>query len=269
MNERFVAYWGGYFDSDMTLDKTPDYIDTVILAFGGPDKNKLTVEFLLSKYTEEQVVSWIKDCQSRGIKVLLSIIDNPDNHWNQIDIDLFCKDTYEKMIVGWGLDGIDIDAESAMPESVYVQCFVTLATSLHKYMSSDKILSYTCYTGSAGPDGAILSKIRTKIDFINLMAYFDDFNGMIDLFNDYSKVMPPHLITIGVKAGDKAVDPSTTPIEEVAKLCCWNPTNTSKYGIMLWTFNRDIKAFTGQEDLLWTKTIKQHMDLMNLALNSF
>jgi hypothetical protein len=29
--------------------------------------------------------------------------------------------------------------------------------------------------------------------------------------------------------------------------------------MMLWTLNRDIKAFTGQEDGLWTKTIHQHL----------
>ena len=50
------------------------------------DKNKLNVEYLLSKYTEEEVVSWIKNCQSRGIKVLLSdavagskIVAKPEN----------------------------------------------------------------------------------------------------------------------------------------------------------------------------------------------
>ena len=269
MPEQFIAYWGGYFNSDMTLDKTPDCVDTVILAFGGPDKGKLTVEFLLSKYSEEQVRLWIKGCQERGIKVLLSVIDNPDNHWNQIDIDSFCKDTYEKVIVGWGLDGIDIDAESAMPDSVYAQCFITLATSMRKYLTDERILTYTCYTGTAGPDGEILTKIRNHLDFINLMAYFDDFNEMEELFKDYAIVMPPLLIAVGVKAGDKQVDPSSTDIEEVSKLTCWNPVNTAKYGIMLWTINRDIKQFTGQKDLLWTNTIKQYLELSNLAPNSY
>ena len=34
--ETFVAYWGGYFNSPLTLDKIPDYIDVVILAFASP-----------------------------------------------------------------------------------------------------------------------------------------------------------------------------------------------------------------------------------------
>jgi len=38
---------------------------------------------------------------------------------------------------------------------------------------------------------------------------------------------------------------------------------------MLWTINRDIKQFTGQKDLLWTNTIKQYLELSNLAPNSY
>ena len=38
--QKFIAYWGGYFHSpDQTLNKCPDYIDTVVIAFIGPDSN--------------------------------------------------------------------------------------------------------------------------------------------------------------------------------------------------------------------------------------
>jgi len=138
---------------------------------------------------------------------------------------------------------------------------------MRKYLTNEKILTYTCYTGAEGHDGNILKKTRNKIDWINLMAYFDNYKDMVDLFNDYSKVMPSHQITIGVKAGDKSYDPSTTEIDEVAKLCCWDPVKTEKYGIMLWTINRDIKQFTGKDDGLWTKTISEYLKLVNEALN--
>ena len=50
-------------------------------------------------------------------------------------------------------------------------------------------------------------------------------------------------------------------------MCCWDPVKTEKYGIMLWTINRDIKQFTGKDDGLWTKTISEYLKLVNEALN--
>ena len=44
------AYWGGYLNSHITLDKIPDYIDYITLSFAGPDGNNFTTEFLCSKY---------------------------------------------------------------------------------------------------------------------------------------------------------------------------------------------------------------------------
>ena len=38
MKQKFNAYWAGYlYSPDFTLNKCPDYIDTVIIAFIGPD----------------------------------------------------------------------------------------------------------------------------------------------------------------------------------------------------------------------------------------
>ena len=67
------------------------------------------------------------------------------------------------------------------------------------------------------------------IDGVQLMAYFDNFQEMTALFNNYKTVVGENKIAIGVKA-------PTTPLEEVKRLCLWNP---NKAGMMMWTLNRD------------------------------
>ena len=49
------------------------------------------------------------------------------------------------------------------------------------------------------------------------MAYFDNIQGMVNLYNDYSSIMENN-ITIGVKAGT-----DFTNLNEVKQLCRWEP----------------------------------------------
>lgn len=177
---------------------------------------------------------------NKNIKVFFSILDTPETHWNQIDLKLFAKNL-KQLIDEWNIDGIDIDAESGMEINDYIDSFINLATYIKNEIRS-KPLIYTCYTGIDGPDGKILSVIHNKIDFIQLMAYFDDYNEMINLYNDN--------IFIGVKAGE----PDITPIDEVKQLCLWNK---NKKGIMLWTINRDTPQYTNMPLLSWASTIHQ------------
>jgi len=278
--ETFVAYWGGYFDSPLTLDKIPDYVDVVILAFASPKiqngKSILITDFLCSRYSEETIISWVKQIQSRGQKVLMSILDTPETHWNVLNIPQFVQSMKQIVIDKWGCDGIDIDAESGMPGNVYVDNFIELVTEVRSVIGNRKILTYTCYIGTEGPDGQILKSTFKYIDWINLMAYFDDFQGMINLYQDYSTIVGND-ITIGVKAGVEF-----TYLEEVEQLCQWEPkpytfcividkkdgekeigplisVDGNKKGIMLWTLNRDCPSFTQHPNWTWTETIHQNL----------
>lgn len=69
------------------------------------------------------------------------------------------------------------------------------------------------------------------------MAYDDDFDSMIGLFNNYNKLVPEEKLLIGVKAG-------TTPLQEVVKLTEWNSAN--KGGMMLWNLPRDTISFSNK-----------------------
>jgi len=252
----FTTYWGGYFDTPLsdpqTLDMTPDYIDYVILAFIGPIKDS-TVEttYLCSKYSESQIKEWIQVCHQKNIKVFFSILDTPQTHWDQIDLHIFAKSIKQKMIE-WDIDGIDIDAESGMPEDVYVKTFIELANELYLILDG-KPLIYTCYQGIAYQDGKILTAIKDKLNWIQLMAYFDTYTDMIALYQDYSTIMGNN-ICIGVKAGN----PDITLLPEVAQLSQWNP---NKKGMMLWTINRDIPYYTDKPNLTWANTINENINI--------
>ena len=241
-NKQIVrVYWGGYFNSPITLDMVPSEVDTVILAFIGPLNNKVETTFLCSKYPAEQIKSWVKEIQNRGIKVLMSILDTPQTHWNVVNMDEFGQSVKQVAIDEWGCDGVDIDAESGMPSEDYIKCFIELIQTCRKNIGPDKILTYTCYVGTGPYDGHILSATHNMIDGVQLMAYFDDFDAMTALFNNYKTVVGENKIAIGVKA-------PTTPLEEVKRLCLWNP---NKAGMMMWTLNRDCEEYTGMADFTW------------------
>jgi len=242
------GYWGGYFDSPITLNKVPNYYNVITLAFAGPDKkNSITTDFLCSRYSKKQIIEWMKELrkQNKNCKILLSIIDNPTYHWNIIQKFLFSNNV-SILINDWDFDGIDIDGESGMPSDNFVDNFVDLTKNLRKCLGKDKIITYTCYEGTQSNDGKILKEIKDDIQWINTMAYFDDFESMKQLYNDYKLIMNDN-ICIGVKAGSKD-DSSVTPLSEVQQLCKFN---SQKKGMMLWTTNRDTLSFTGMQDNTW------------------
>ena len=251
----FTCYWGGYFNNEnkypQTLNLAPKYIDIIILAFVGPNKDSTAeTTFLCSKYSDNQIIDWIRSCHNNGQKVFVSILDTPEVHWDSIDLLKFSK-SLKSLIDRWGLDGVDIDAESGMDPNNYVETFINLAKFVKKEIGSLP-LTYTCYTGSNGPDGPILKCIRDQIEYIQLMAYFFDFNSMINLYKDYSTIMGDKII-IGVKAGNG----DGTPLSEVQKLCLWN---NNKKGMMLWTLNRDTPQYTNKNLNEWSKTINDHLN---------
>jgi hypothetical protein len=253
MPQRFTGYWGGYFDSPLTLDLTPTSMDVVTLAFAGPIGNStMETTYLCSKYDEETIISWARALKERGQKVTMSLLDTPETHWHVVDKQVFAESAYEIAIERWGLDGFDIDAESGMPDTVIAQNFVDLTHALRTKLGNKRILSYTCYTGISGPDGDILPKIQHQIDYVQLMAYFDDTFGMKSLFNSYATLFPPEKIYIGVKAGCQG-----TGLDEVAELCQWK--KQTKGGVMLWTANRDFPTFTGRPPWTWAETIRTNL----------
>jgi hypothetical protein len=254
VKQKFNTYWGGYlFSPTQTLNKCPDYIDTVIVAFIGPDKNsQVETKFVCKIFPKNQIITWIRKLKKRKIKVLLGILDTPETHWDVVDFEIFGK-SLRKTMIDWEVDGFDIDAESG-EERNFVESFVKLIDCVRKVIGYNKTLSYTCYEGKYGFDSQIFERSKSKIDYIQLMAYFDTTEEMEKLY-DYYKFFFNDNIYIGVKAGE--IKDQGTPINEVMTLCQWNK---DKLGIMLWTFNRDNFSFTRQNEWLWCNTIKENLN---------
>lgn len=252
--QKFIAYWGGYFYSpDQTLNKCPDYIDTVVIAFIGPDSNhQVETTFLCKVFKKDTIIKWTQELKKKGKRILLSLLDTPQNHWDQVDFKIFEKSLRQTMI-DWNVDGFDIDAESGEKYSNNVEAFVKLINCARNVVGKNGIISYTCYQGKEGFDSGVFDQVKNKINYIQTMAYFDDFDGMVGLYEFYKKYFNDEIV-IGVKAGLKS--DSGTSIYEVIKLCQWN---NLKYGIMLWTFNRDNFAFTQNKNWLWCETINNNL----------
>ena len=258
----FFGYWGGYFNrtTALALNKTPPYVDIVSLAFGCPINDTLTLMFLCSQFTEDEMLGQVKQLQARGQKVILSLIDTPTTNWNKIDLNIFAESVKNIAIDEWGLDGIDIDAESSMEEADYAPAFIELITAVRKAIGPEKILSYTCYTGS-DDDSKILAATGQYLNSVNLMAYFDNMDDMISLYYTYSKWFDPTRIRIGVKAG-------MTPLDEVANLTKWQPQNNTKGGMMLWTLGQDSSLVTGQPNGTWASTIENNLHNSTLSFGA-
>ena len=179
MKNKFVAYWGGYlFSPTQTLNNCPHYIDTVILAFIGPNENSdVETKFISKIFKREQIINWILELKSRGKKILLSILDTPHKHWDTVDFKIFGK-SLKKVMIDWHVDGFDIDSESGEKSVNYVSSFVKLINCVRNVIGKKKTLSYTCYEGKGGYDNLIFDKVKNKLDYIQLMAYYYNFDEM-------------------------------------------------------------------------------------------
>ena len=254
--QKFIAYWGGYFHSpDQTLNKCPDYIDTVVIAFIGPDSNhQVETTYLCKIFRKDNIIKWVNELKARGKKILLSLLDTPENHWDKVDFNVFEK-SLRQIMIDWNVDGFDIDAESGEKYSNNVEAFVKLINCARNVVCKNGIISYTCYEGKEGFDSGVFEQVKDKINYIQTMAYFDDFDSMVGLYEYYRKYFNDEIV-IGVKAGK--IQDSGTSLTEVIRLCQWNKF---KLGIMLWTFNRDNFAFTHQNNWIWCETINKNLQI--------
>lgn len=260
MAQIFNGYWLGYqVPHGPTLEKTPPFIDHLTLFLAGPNPDStLSTDYLCSQFGEDQIKQWVAEVRARGTKVFLSLIDNEAMPWSEVDMLTFGA-SVEKAISAWNLDGLDIDAESSMGEREFAPAFVDLANGLSSLLG-DKPLTYTCYQGCepGSNDYEILSRIQEEVTFVNLMAYWDDFDTYQELFLEYANLVGSEKVTFGIKPGKNGAEESTQ-LETAAQLAKWNPSG-GKAGVMMFGTNRDFPELSGQPEWTYSKLIDKALN---------
>jgi hypothetical protein len=239
-NQTFLAYWLGFQPGGPPLEATPASVGVVALAFAvtspGPSGDTITLDFLTSKHSAAEIRAGAKALQARGVKVIMSINGNPnwpghEGGWANLNPTAFAANVKAIVMDQWGLDGVDLDNEdtSLTPG----QDFVNVIAALRKAIGANALLTLPVYMGTTRD--AYLANAKANISFVSTMAYWNDFSGQVNLAEQYATLVGPQKVTIGV--ADAANPGQNTPFSAVPQCAAWNPSGSSKAGIMLWNLN--------------------------------
>lgn len=229
--QRFTCYWLGYMkDNNFSLDDIPDYIDYVNLFLINIDKTKYVNHTYITSqsFTWEEIQEGVKVLQSRRIKVIASLMSEPQFNFNQIsDPCDFAKNVVDIVINQWELDGINIDPEMGgeTPDSGFIQFVGDLRSAMGDY----KLLTYVSYQYDS--DCSILKTNISDIDWVSLMGYFWPIGMYQSQWNTYSAVVPPEKLLIGVS-------PTITSLDDTKTLAEWQLLKNGG-GMMEFQINSD------------------------------
>eukprot|EP00755_Sulcionema_specki_P037913 Sspe_Gene.109870::Locus_90099_Transcript_1_3_Confidence_0.400_Length_1105::g.109870::m.109870 len=258
------AFWGGFNmqDDAVPLDELPEQVTCVTLAFTGPSQDSgsqgkwtgYSTDFLCRRYGAEKIKGWVKTVQGRGTKVLMSVMDTPDTHWENVDIPAFVRNAVEVIVGEWGCDGVDIDGESG---GATVDDFVQLVGEFRRQLPQGALLTYDAYKTS-GMDPAVVQAVAEEIDWVNLMAYFMSPAQYEGLFSQYTQWVggKESKLAIGVKCGKDGAAQST-PLSYVSRLVDF--ASDTKRGIMLYDAAIDCPSWTGLPRLTYVDSIIKWM----------
>lgn len=254
-----TGYWEGYPEYTIQpypINQISEHVAIVPIAFVAPavpiSPSNFSTHYTLgisqTTYMFETIRHDIQKLKQRtnSPKVLLSLMDTPDIHWQMVDLEVFSHNLMT-LIENWNLDGVDIDAESQMPQDKFVATFVSLVKILRIHLGSHRMITYTTYDMTLN-DQAILSQITNDIDIIHLMAYWDSVDAMItefqwygNLINDYNK------ISIGVAV-------TQTSLDIIKQIGNWlQGQNYNK--MMLWSVTQDVQQITNNTNNIFIDTI--------------
>lgn len=243
------GFWQGYVQTlpGNLLDQVPEYVDTVTLFVAAPSpESTVSTNYLCKVYPEAQQQGWVKTLQSRGQKVLMSLMDTPSTHWNQVDIDAFVasvKNTVMSSGEGnWNLQGVDIDLESGMPDEVWVETFTTLIQKLRAELGPSAIITADAFT--LGPyETAVLTATKDQLSWVNTMGYFWPADEMERSAQQYAQILGGiNKVAIGVGIGYRGGN--STPLSEVEEVSAYAQQQGLK-GIMAFALNNDNTQTSG------------------------
>jgi hypothetical protein len=259
------GYWMGYQPDGNVLGATPAYVNKVTLFVAAPAADKKNPDFgyLTKAYTKAQQIAWAKQLQAQGAEVVMSFMDTPDTHWNDVDIPAFVQNVKAEVIDGeWGLNGIDIDLESGMPPGVWAATFTKLIQQFRKTLGPKGTtgkngqcvsrLSVAAYRPSL--EQPILQAVGGQLDWLNTMAYWNNAMGNEQLFTTYKAWTDMVNMGIGVDYSKG----QSTDLGEVSKMAKY-AAGANGCGMMEFALNNDCEHYTQQPQWIWLQAIRNGM----------
>ena len=254
--ETYVCYWIGQEPTppSITLDRTPAAVDVVPLAFvtiDAPARGPwaLDFDFLCHGRPPALIQQWIGNVRSRGTKVVFSI--NDSNLGKIPDIPQFV-DEVVKQAVAWGVDGVDLDYEPVpfVTSQTLIDFTRALRPALRTALRREPVIVAPVF-GPWGGHPQFLRDFAQQLDYVTTMDYtpYPGYDSTIRSVEQYMRIIgDPGKVAIGVSCmGPPPPDGRSpyydlTPIDDVMKLCHWEPANGRKRGIMLYTSSYDLRV---------------------------
>jgi hypothetical protein len=250
--ETFLAYWMCNVKGGPLPGAAPSSVDVVSLAFAvtAPvdGQDSLTLDYLQKYHSLADIRAGAKALQARGTKVTMSINGNPNwpghpGGWTNLNPTEFAQNVAQIVLGDWGLDGVDLDNEAAETPD---DNFVEVIQALRQVFGPNALLTLPVYLGAERD--AYLSKVVDQISFVSTMAYGLDYEGQIDLYQQYAPLVGDQKVAIGVA-------PGSTPFSAVGPLAAWDPSGSHKAGMMYWNLNSPSPSTTE----LWCATIAANL----------
>lgn len=266
MNKMFNGYWMGYQPGGNILSATPNYVNKVTLFVAAPAKDgkSLDINYLCKAYSKQQQIEWARQLQKQGTEVLMSLMDTPSTHWNDVKIPTFVQNFKDVVIDGeWGLNGVDIDLESRMPEGVWAGTFTSMIQEFRSVLGPK---------GTTNSNGQCISRISVAayrlrleqpileaagadLDWLNTMAYWNNAAENERMFNDYE----PYVAQVNMGIGVDYQNGQSTDLDQV-KLMAQFAAKTANCGMMEFALNNDCEQYSNQPQWTWASAIKSNMD---------
>ncbi|WP_170827380.1 glycosyl hydrolase family 18 protein [Roseivirga sp. 4D4] len=265
-DKMFNGYWMGYQPNGNTLGVTPPYVNTVTLFVAGaaPDGTSVGFNFLTKAYPAKDQIAWARQLQAQGTEVLMSIMDSSTIQWNEVDIPAYVQNFKDVVIDGeWGLNGVDIDLESGMPDDIWASTFTELIQEFRKVLgpkgttdSSGKNISRMSVAAyRPTKEKPILSSAGTDLDWLNTMAYWNSATDNEVLFDTYSQYVEQVNLGIGVDY-QNGMSTALKQVEQAAKFAA----QTDNCGMMEFALNNDCEEYSGHPQWTWASIINENMN---------
>jgi len=266
-SETLINYWIGQEPTppSPTLDAMPAYVDVVPLAFVSIDDTyQLNFDFLCTTHPATVIQTWIKIVRSHGTKVLFSI--NDEKLGTVPDINAFASNVARNAQT-WGVDGVDLDYEPGdlTPNPTLLKVTSAIRGALRQALCTEPLMTAPIWSPWASQP-QFLKAFAAELDFVTTMDYtpYPGYDATISAFNAYAKAIgTPEKVAIGMSCMGPPDSGNFTPLDDVIRLCQWEPSGGRKRGAMLYTFSYDVKtrkgSGTGYPDGTFTKTIHEKL----------